>query len=306
MSDVERALASRIAQSHNDARADAGLEPLREFDALAPYAGVNGDAMRANGELSHSRIMDLLDHFPRNMWAAENSLVMFNPAPEAVELWSASEAHAANIMTERASHIWVDVRCAHDGRMWVTAQYIEREVDEADALPGADPGLAWPETADLRCPVAIGPFESADDFVAQQYADFLGRDADRGGLEYWVSMLNTRQAQPSEVILAFLNSGEFAGRIRPHAERALATTEGFPTTDEVDRWRQRPAGLSLVGNVTDVRAEVDVFMIYVGMLDRAPDSLGFDYWTDLADEGVALNALVDGFLHSPEYGLRVS
>ncbi|MGI9610759.1 MAG: DUF4214 domain-containing protein, partial [Acidimicrobiia bacterium] len=305
MTQVERALAARIAADHNTARSAAGLRPLHEFDSLAPYAGDTGRAMRASGELAHSEIILLLNDFPRNMWAAENSLVMHNPASDAVGLWMDSHGHAANMMAERATHLWVDVRCAADGRMWVTTQFVEREVADSDPLPGHGAAFTDAATSDLRCPVGVGPFESADDFVAKQYADFLGREADAGGLSYWASLLNTGQVSPSEVILAFLNSEEFAGRIRPHAESALLSSSDFPTTAEVDEWRRAPMQ-ALVVDAASVRAQVDVFMIYVGMLDRTPDTAGFDYWTGLASSGVQLNDLVDGFLHSVEYRSRVS
>ncbi|MFW2382214.1 MAG: DUF4214 domain-containing protein [Acidimicrobiales bacterium] len=305
MTSVERALAARIAADHNAARSAAGLGQLHEFDDLAPYASDTGRAMRASGELAHSEIVVLLDDFPRNMWAAENSLVMYNPASDAVGLWMESEAHAANLMADRATHLWVDVRCAADGRMWVTTQFVERVVSDSEPLPGHDSDITQSEPSDLRCPVEVGPFESADDFVAKQYVDFLGREADDGGLLYWASMLNTGQVSPSEVILAFLNSEEFAGRIRPHAESALLGSSDFPSTAEVDEWRRTPMQ-ALVVDAESVRAQVDVFMIYVGMLDRTPDAAGFEYWTGLARGGVQLNDLVDGFLHSAEYRARVS
>jgi hypothetical protein len=306
MSPVERALAARIAADHNSVRAAAGLDPLREFDALAPYAGGNGQAMRTSGELQHSEIGTLLDNFAENMWAAENSLVMFDPASDAVGHWMQSGPHAANMMAPRATHLWVDVRCATDGRMWVTTQFVNRAASGSEPMPGLDPKIAAAASSDLRCPVAVGPFASADDFVAQQYADFLGRPADAAGHGYWSALLNTQTATPSEVVLAFLNSAEFSGRIRPQAEAGLLQSPEFPTPSQVDQWRRMPPPQALVVDADIVRAQVDVFMIYVGMLDRTPDTAGFEYWTGLASEGVPLNALVGGFLDSAEYSSRVS
>lgn len=307
MSAVERALADRIASDHNIARASAGLAPLREFAPLAQYAGANGETMRASQTLGHSELIALLDDFPRNMWAAENSLVMFNSASDAVGLWLDSEPHANNLMATRATHVWVDVRCADDGRMWVTAQFVERTVDpNVDAIPGTQTSITDAQTADLRCPIATGPFVSAEDFVSQQYHDFLGRDADQEGLAYWTEMLNTKEATSAEVILNFLNSAEFSGRIRPHAERALLDSDTLPSRETVDLWRRSAPRQALVEDTSAIRAEVDVLMIYVGMLDRTPDLEGFAYWTALAQSGASLDALIDGFTFSPEYALRVS
>jgi hypothetical protein len=281
------------------------LHTLGEFDALAAYAARHGEAMRASGELGHSEIMALLDDFPENMWAAENTLVMYNPASDAVGLWLESDPHAANLMATRATHLWVDVRCAGDGRMWVTTQFVERNVSEAKPVPEPDATVAAAGPSDLRCPVAIGPFESADAFVARQYSDFLGREADAGGLGYWSALLTTRRATPSEIILAFLNSAEFDGRIRPHAEAALLGSSKFPTAAEVDQWRRTPPRQALVVDSDTLGTQVDIFMIYVGMLGRAPDSGGLNYWTEVASGGVQLNALVDAFLDSAEYTTRV-
>lgn len=306
MSPVERALAAQITSDHNAARSSAGVAPLHEFDALAPYAGRNGETMRTSGQLGHSDIMALLDDFPQNMWAAENTLVMYNPASDAVGLWMESGPHAANLMETRATHLWVDVRCAEDGRMWVTTQFVERIVSASEPAPGPDETIVAGATSDLRCPIAIGPFESADAFVAQQYEDFLGRGADGAGLEYWSGLLSTGQATPSEVILAFLDSAEFAGRIRPHAEAALLASSEFPSVAEIDQWRRTPPRQALVVDIDTLRIQVDIFMVYVGMLGRSPDAGGLDYWTGLAASGVHLNELVDAFLNSDEYRARVS
>ncbi len=306
MSDVERALASQIASDTNAVRADAGLNPLLEFESLAPYAGSNGQNMVQDAALGHSDIVTLIDDFPQNMWAAENALVMFDPASDAAGLWLGSAPHAANMMAGRATHIWVDVRCADDGRMWVTSQYIERTVETPeDTLPGSDSAVSDAATSDLRCPRTVGPFDSADRFVQQQYSDFLGRAADPEGLAYWAGMLNTEELEPAEVILHFLNSGEFAGRIRPQAERALLDSETLPTAEQVREWRRTTQSQPRVADAAAIRSEVDVLMIYVGMLNRAPDAEGFAYWTELAQSGTDLGLLVEGFLASDEYRNRV-
>lgn len=306
MSAVERALAERIAADHNDVRRAAGFGELHQMPSLAPYAGSNSVAMMESQTLGHSEIIALLDDFPENMWAAENALVMFNPASEATGLWLGSPEHAANMMASRASHIWVDVRCSAEGRMWVTSQYVDAPVTETHVLPGVDLRVSDSASADLRCPVAVGPFASGEEFVARQYEDFLGRPADASGLAYWTGMLNTRKITPGEVVLSFLNSPEFAGRIRPRAEAAMLASSELPTVEQVDAWRHTPPPqISIKAAGASVKSRVDVLMIYVGMLNRTPDNGGFAYWTGLADEGVSLTVLVNGFLASPEYATRI-
>jgi hypothetical protein len=307
MSAVERALAEQIAADHNAARAQAGLPLLHELGDLGPYAAANGERMRSNGTLGHSEIIVLLDDFPLNMWAAENALVMFNPASDAVPLWLESAPHAKNMMAPRATHVWVDVRCAADGRMWVTGQYVERTVEPTDPIPGADPTLRVAVTPDLRCPVPVKPFPTAELFVAQQYRDFLGREADPAGLAYWTDSLNSRRLTPAQVIVNFLHSEEFALHIRPQAEAALTGSPELPTAEEVEAWLSSPGFAAAVRpDGASLGSQVDVLMIYVGMLDRSPDHPGFEYWTDLADRGVGLPVLINGFLHSQEYTSRIA
>ncbi len=307
MTAIEQALAQRIAADHNIARLDAGAAPLRTMTDLAPYAGANSNRMRSTATLGHSEIIALLNDFPQNQWAAENALVMFNPASDAAALWLDSPPHAANMMAERATHVWIDVRCAADGRMWVTGQYVEAPVSPTDSLPGALTAVSNNATPDLRCPVAVGPFTSGDAFVAQQYEDFLGREADSAGLAYWTGLLNTRKVTAGEVILNFLDSPEFAGRIRPQAEAALLASPEMPTVTQVDEWRRTPPlqAATRVENAS-IRSQVDVLMIYVGMLNRTPDAGGFAYWTGLADDGTDLTVLSNGFLASPEYATRIT
>ncbi len=55
---------------------------------------------------------------------------------------------------------------------------------------------------------------------------------------------------------------------------------------------------------TRLKAEVDVSMVYLGMLDRTPDRLGWAYWVPFA-RGHSLDSLIGGFQRSPEYRRRV-
>jgi hypothetical protein len=53
-----------------------------------------------------------------------------------------------------------------------------------------------------------------------------------------------------------------------------------------------------------LRAEVDVTMVYLGMLDRTPDLRGWSHWVPYARRS-PLDALIGGFQRSPEYRRRV-
>lgn len=86
-------------------------------------------------------------------------------------------------------------------------------------------------------------------------------------------------------------------------------------SEELDHWRaQLDAGMTrgaLIANLTaspefhrNSYATVEVYMAYVGMLDRAPDAKGLGYWAGIINDGGSLDALLHGFISSTEYRNR--
>jgi hypothetical protein len=66
------------------------------------------------------------------------------------------------------------------------------------------------------------------------------------------------------------------------------------------------ASISQTASATSHLAdEVEVAMTYIGLLDRAPDAGGFDYWVDQVEGGVSLQRLIEQFLNTSEYRDRV-
>ncbi len=88
-----------------------------------------------------------------------------------------------------------------------------------------------------------------------------------------------------------------------------------PTATELARDVARLAGGASRGTVvagyaegsaaSRLTAEVNVAMVYLGMLGRAPDSGGWAYWVPIARTR-SVDALVVGFQHSTEYVNRVT
>ena len=91
-------------------------------------------------------------------------------------------------------------------------------------LVGASPGINFraPDIATLSindddaAPSASNPIDDAELFVCQQYHDFLSRQADAGGLQFWTNQLNSCGGVPScveekrqNVSAAFFLSIEF-------------------------------------------------------------------------------------------------
>ena len=65
------------------------------------------------------------------------------------------------------------------------------------------------------------------------------------------------------------------------------------------------AGYAEGSAASRLTAEVNVAMVYLGMLGRAPDSGGWAYWVPIARTR-SVDALVVGFQHSTEYVNRVT
>jgi hypothetical protein len=102
-------------------------------------------------------------------------------------------------------------------------------------------------------------------YVTLLYDNVLGRAPDSAGHAFWVNQLDTSQRTRGQVMLAFSESEEY-----------------------------RAASFNMVY----------VTMMYAGMLRRAPDQGGFDFWVSYLNAGNAGLALIDGFLAAPEYRAR--
>lgn len=111
-------------------------------------------------------------------------------------------------------------------------------------------------------------------FVEQLYETVLGRHGDDPGAATWVDALDHGAAR-ADVALGFVFSNENVGQIAG----ALA------------------AGVFVADSATS-----DVARLFHGVLDRAPDAGGLQFWTAADQGGVALKAVAESFLASSEYG----
>jgi hypothetical protein len=101
-------------------------------------------------------------------------------------------------------------------------------------------------------------------FVTLLYQNVLGRNPDPTGLANWTNALNAG-ATRGQIMLGFSESPEFKG--------------------------------------TSYN-KVYVTMMYVGMLRRSPDQIGFDNWVAALNSGASGLQIIQGFLGSPEYHNR--
>ena len=99
-------------------------------------------------------------------------------------------------------------------------------------------------------------------FVTLVYQNVLGRAPDAGGFAFWKGQLDGSQMTRGQVMLGFSESAEY---------RASSDSMVYVT------------------------------MMYFGMLRRAPDPPGLDFWVQYRNAGNSGLALIDGFLASQEY-----
>jgi hypothetical protein len=126
-------------------------------------------------------------------------------------------------------------------------------------------------------------------FVEQHYRDFLERQADMPGLDYWTSQITACGSNPTcldqkriDVSRAFWYAPEF-----------LQMHPGL----------RNPPGVS-----PDFDNREFVRLCYVVYLRRAPDQAGWDHWTNELNNdiaaGVGYDHVIKAFLVSPDYRAR--
>lgn len=101
-------------------------------------------------------------------------------------------------------------------------------------------------------------------FVSRLYLNCLGRQADSGGLNYWVNELNSGSHTGASISEAFVFSNELNGR-----------------------------------NVSD---EEFLTIMYKSFYDRNPDDSGKNYWLDKLSKGITRKYVLSCFVNSQEFG----
>ncbi len=103
-------------------------------------------------------------------------------------------------------------------------------------------------------------------FVQLVYQNVLGRPADAAGLAYWVGRLAAGETR-AQMMNDFMTSAEYAARVRT---RQLSN------------------------------------LCYLGFLARTPEAAGRMFWTGALDGGLSEADLVNNFISSVEYQLRLA
>jgi len=161
-------------------------------------------------------------------------------------------------------------------------------------------------------------FDDARLFAMQQYRDFLGREGEAGGIDFWSTQVANGTHPRANVIEFFLLSPEFRNFIAPVARLYFAYFQRIPDHGGLQFWIARyRTGESLDG-ISSFFAQSAEFAgrygaldngqfvdrIYQNVLGRAPDAGGRAFWTAELDSGRRTRGQVmAGFSESAEYSL---
>jgi hypothetical protein len=137
-----------------------------------------------------------------------------------------------------------------------------------------------------------------EQFVNQVYRNVLGRPADGAGLTYWLDQL-ANGVDRGTIMLSFTDSAEFVtktGTPSPTAPNAVpANYEPAPTPGPAPV----PGGAGDPNLLDAYRREI--YRLYFGYFDRAPDDGGWNHWVGVRLQGITLVEVSQEFALSSEF-----
>lgn len=163
---------------------------------------------------------------------------------------------------------------------------------------------------------ALTPLNDEGEFIRQVYRDFLNREADIVGLQYWVDELNSGRRTKAQVVEQYLLSAEFSQMIAPVTRLYTAYFMRIPDYGGLMYWVDRYAQGTTLDDVSDNFAASEEFqqtygnlsnaefvtLIYRNVLGREPDAGGLTYWTnELESAARTRGQVMTGFSESAEY-----
>ena len=157
--------------------------------------------------------------------------------------------------------------------------------------------------------------------VSRIYLAYFLRIPDTGGLEFWIneklagktiSDISDSFAASTEFQNTYgsLNNADFVNLVYTNLFNRAADSGGFSF------WKgQLDNGIDSRGtvmesfsesqeNITLTESNIRVISFYYGMLRRAPDQGGYDFWVNELKIGKSPNDLINGFITSAEYQQR--
>ncbi|MBY0453849.1 MAG: trypsin-like serine protease [Burkholderiaceae bacterium] len=180
-------------------------------------------------------------------------------------------------------------------------------------------GASKSVTASFNAGSTSGPLPNATDFVAQQYRDFLGREADAAGLNSWVSQLNAGTVSRAQMVQSLMGSSESKNRYGPlvrlytayflrqpdYAGLMYWLGQMFPSSGATGTSLAQVSGAfaqsaEFVNRYGSLSNDGFVNLVYQNVLGRQPDAAGKAYWLGQLNGGLSRGSLMIGFSESTE------
>ncbi|MCM2264161.1 MAG: DUF4214 domain-containing protein, partial [Desulfuromonadales bacterium] len=168
-------------------------------------------------------------------------------------------------------------------------------------------------------PPAAAVLNDDTEFARQAYRDFLNREPDIEGLNYWTLQLQSGTHDRAELVEQFLLSAEFGGQVAPVVRLYFAYFNRLPDFSGLMYWvKEHSSGNLTLDNISDFFASSPEFqqtygslnngqfveLVYQNVLGREPDAAGLAYWTGQLDTAARTRGQVmTGFSESAEYKL---
>lgn len=161
---------------------------------------------------------------------------------------------------------------------------------------------------------AVGPIPSQQDFVVQQYLDFLSRNPESPGLDYWTSQLQAG-VSPGALVEALALSQEFQGTVAPIVRLYYAHFLRAPRYQGITYWAQIMRQGATITAISDEFVKSQEFqnrygalsdteyvqLVYANVLGRPPEAKGLQFWLDQMRNGLTRGGLMVEFSNSAEY-----
>ncbi len=137
----------------------------------------------------------------------------------------------------------------------------------------------------------------AKGLIEALYSSVLGRSSDAPGQAYWLDQLENGRIESADMALAFTNSAEYQAESYSLIQGAKLMLWG------VDLEALNPQALGFEKTLTDAeQAEAGALIrLYSGVLGRAPDEGGLDYWLEALASGQTLTSVAEAFFAGNEF-----
>lgn len=174
-------------------------------------------------------------------------------------------------------------------------------------------------------------------FITRLFQGFLGRQPDKGGLDYWSNELYKNNASVSDVVVQMINSEEFKAKKYSNREFVDSIFKGLFGRESdkagLDYWTKSlnsgnskefvlskmmnseefkeylsGLGINNIGTIkldrNDKKGEISglVNQFFIGFQGREGDKGGLDYWTcEIVNNRRSIANVIEGFMDSDEF-----